>query len=179
MWGLGSALSLQLQEALISVYVVLFGGLMVAFAVGASHEGLRLWFGFLHTPHGQLGFLLVAGNLTWGLGTLGAVAAALTNLHAGYSWLSARDESPSAREAPAREVIGGRLRSETRDAAEIEGDAAEVAAKMELAGTRDGSPTPGGAAAGDAVESTAYNGWIAHADGARPLGHVKRSAVGR
>ena len=67
MWGLGSALSLQLQEALISVYVVLFGGLMVAFAVGASHEGLRLWFGFLHTPHGQLGFLLVAGNLTCGL----------------------------------------------------------------------------------------------------------------
>jgi hypothetical protein len=40
---------------------------MVAFAVGASHESLRLWFGFLHTPHGQLGFLLVAGNLTWGL----------------------------------------------------------------------------------------------------------------
>ena len=78
-----------------------------------------------------------------------------------------------------REVIGGRLRSETRDAAEIEGDAAEVAAKMELAETRDGSPTPGGAAAGDDVESTAYNGWIAHADGARPLGHVKRSAVGR
>ena len=78
-----------------------------------------------------------------------------------------------------REVIGGRLRRETRGAAEIEGDAAEVAAKMELAETRDGSPTPGGAAAGDAVESTAYNGWIAHADGARPLGNVKRSAVGR
>ena len=50
---------------------------------------------------------------------------------------------------------------------------------MELAETRDGSPTLGGAAAGDAVESTAYNGWIADADGARPLGHVKRSAVGR
>lgn len=152
---------------------------MVAFAVGASHEGLRLWFGFLHTPHGQLGFLLVAGNLTWGLGTLGAVAAALTNLHAAYSWLTARDERPSAREAPAREVIGGRLRPETRDAAEIEGDAAEVAAKRELAETRDGSPTPGGAAAGGAAVSTAYNGWIAHADGARPLGNVKRSALAR
>ena len=54
-----------MQDALISGYVMFFGLLMCAFAVGASHEGLRLWFGFLHTPHGQLAFLLVAGNLTW------------------------------------------------------------------------------------------------------------------
>ena len=123
--GLWSALSLQLQDALISGYVVFFGCLMCAFAVGASHEGLRLWFGFLHTPHGQIGFLLVAGNLTWGLGTLGAVAAALTNLHAAYSWFTARDTNPALDTIAARDdIIGGRLRPETRDAAEIEGDAA-------------------------------------------------------
>ena len=154
---------------------------MCAFAVGASHEGLRLWFGFLHTPHGQLSFLLVAGNLTWGLGTLGAVAAALTNLHAAYSWFTARDTPPAARDTIAtRDVIGGRLRPETRDAAEIEGDAAEIAAKIELSERRDGTPrgTPGrapAAAGGTAAEGTAYNGWIADADGARPLGTTSRA----
>ena len=161
---------------------------MCAFAVGASHEGLRLWFGFLHTPHGQLSFLLVAGNLTWGLGTLGAVAAALTNLHAAYSWFTARDTHPAARDTIAtRDVIGGRLRPETRDAAEIEGDAAEVAAKIELSGRRDSTDhleTPGRGAHAAGTEGgteggTAYNGWIADADGARPLGNVKRSVGGR
>jgi len=184
--GLWSALSLQLQDALISGYVVFFGCLMCAFAVGASHEGLRLWFGFLHTPHGQIGFLLVAGNLTWGLGTLGAVAAALTNLHAAYSWFTARDTNPALDTIAARDdIIGGRLRPETRDAAEIEGDAAEVAAKIELSGRRDSTDhleTPGRgahAAAGGTEGGTAYNGWIADADGARPLGDVKRSVGGR
>ena len=188
--GLWSALSLQFQDALISGYVVFFGGLMCVFALGASHEGLRLWFGFLHTPHGQLGFLLVAGNLTWGLGTLGAVAAALTNLHAAYSWLTARDTNPAAARdtiAP-RDVIGGRLRPETRDAAEIEGDAAEIAAKIELSERRDGTPTlstpahaaydaaTGGAAEGTG-DGTAYNGWIADADGARSLGRTQRGGA--
>ena len=186
--GLWSALSLQLQDALISGYVVFFGGLMCAFAVGASHEGLRLWFGFLHTPHGQLSFLLVAGNLTWGLGTLGAVAAALTNLHAAYSWFTARDTVPALDTIAARDdIIGGRLRPETRDAAEIEGDAAEVAAKIELSGRRDSTDnleTPGRGAHAAGTEGgteggTAYNGWIADADGARPLGDVKRSVGGR
>ena len=186
--GLWSALSLQLQDALISGYVVFFGCLMCAFAVGASHEGLRLWFGFLHTPHGQIGFLLVAGNLTWGLGTLGAVAAALTNLHAAYSWFTARDTSPALDTIAARDdIIGGRLRPETRDAAEIEGDAAEVAAKIELSGRRDSTDnleTPGRGAHAAGTEGgteggTAYNGWIADADGARPLGNVKRSVGGR
>ena len=186
--GLWSALSLQLQDALISGYVVFFGCLMCAFAVGASHEGLRLWFGFLHTPHGQIGFLLVAGNLTWGLGTLGAVAAALTNLHAAYSWFTARDTIPALDTIAARDdIIGGRLRPETRDAAEIEGDAAEVAAKIELSGRRDSTDnleTPGRGAHAAGTEGgteggTAYNGWIADADGARPLGNVKRSVGGR
>mgnify|MGYP003312311730 CR=1 FL=1 len=49
-----------------------------------------------------------------------------------------------------------------------------------LDGTPDGTSGRAPAAAnGTATKGTAYNGWIADADGARPLGNVKRSAVGR
>ena len=64
--GLWSALSLQVQDALIGGYVLFFGVLMCAFAIGAGHEGLRLWFGFLHTlvtQHAQNVFARTAAEL--------------------------------------------------------------------------------------------------------------------
>ena len=93
-FGFWSAVSLQLQSAIISGYVLFFALLMCAFAAGAGQEGLRRWFGFVYTPHGQLLLLLVAGNLAWGIGTLGVFAAAVTNAHAAYSWYTSRVAKP-------------------------------------------------------------------------------------
>ena len=93
-------------------------------------------------PYGQLAFLLVVGNLTWGLGTLGAVAAAVTNGHAAYSWFTSREAQP------------GDARSDER-AAEVERDAAET-----LSGRVQSTAVA-------ATDDTAYNGWIADADGGR------------
>ena len=86
----------DLQPAIISCYVTLFGVLLCAFSLGAKEEVLRRWFGFLYTPQGQVLFLLIAGNLAWCIGTLGIIAALATNAHAALSWYTTHTEQSGA-----------------------------------------------------------------------------------
>ena len=96
-FGVWSAVSLELQTALISCYVTLLGLVLGVFSLGARQEWLKRWFGFMLTSHGQLLFLIVAGNLAWTIaGTLGIVTAVVTNVHAASVWFTARDERPGS-----------------------------------------------------------------------------------
>mmetsp|Transcript_186 Transcript_186/g.638 ORF Transcript_186/g.638 Transcript_186/m.638 type:complete len:168 (+) Transcript_186:79-582(+) len=85
-FGLFNVLTLHLPATILSAYVILFGLLMCGFATGLGQDRIRKFFGFLHSGHGQLVFLLVAGNLSWTAGTLGIVAAVATNAHGVYAW---------------------------------------------------------------------------------------------
>ena len=138
-FGMWSALSLQLQSAIISGYVLFFAILLCAFSLGAGQDTMQRWFGFVYTPNGQLLLLLVAGNLAWGTGTLGIVAAIATNAHAAHSWYTARLASPGdARKPETTDVAGaGRLTEQPDEADNADGAA------------------------------PARNGWIAAADGAQ------------
>ena len=64
---------------MLSAYVLLFGVMLVAFSLGQQTELFAKYFGFLYTPHGQLAFLLIAGNLAWSSGLPGILAALFTN----------------------------------------------------------------------------------------------------
>lgn len=85
-FGIFGALSLTPQRGIISVYVMLFGATLIAFAFGANSELLAKYFGFIFQPNGQLYFMLIAGNLAWTIGILGVLAAAFTNFVAITSW---------------------------------------------------------------------------------------------
>jgi len=87
--GLFSGLTLQLQDFVISTYVLLFGLIMCAFAMGLGQGTIRTYFGFMYTSYGQLMFLIMAGNLAWSIcWPLGIVAAAASNVHGFYAWKS-------------------------------------------------------------------------------------------
>lgn len=87
--GLFSGLTLQLQDVVISTYVLLFGLIMCAFATGLGQGTIRTYFGFMYTSSGQLMFLIVAGNLAWSISwPLGIVAAVVSNIHGFYAWRS-------------------------------------------------------------------------------------------
>ena len=164
--GLWSALTLQAQDALISVYVLLFGLLLCALAVRADREEVRLWFGFVRTQHGQLCLLLLAGNLAWGLGTLGAVAAAVTNAHAAYSWFTARDSTArDSTQIAARAGDGQTDSSDGRDTLSLL--APDLERSSESGGRGPAEERHGRPGAPAAPGGAAFNGWIADADGAR------------
>ena len=78
-FGIFGVVGLQLQQAIISVYVCMFGLTLIVFSLGTQSEVLGRYFGFIYRPHGQLAFLLVAGNLAWSTGLFGFLAAAFTN----------------------------------------------------------------------------------------------------
>jgi hypothetical protein len=87
--GLFSGLTLQLQDVVISTYVLLFGLIMCAFATGLGQGAIRMYFGFMFSSSGQLMFLIVAGNLAWSIcWPLGIVAAIASNVHGFYAWRS-------------------------------------------------------------------------------------------
>ena len=85
-FGIFGVVSLTPQRGLISVYVMLFGATLCAFAMGAQSEMLAKYCGFIFRPNGQLFFLLIAGNLAWTIGLLGFLAALFTNFVAVTSW---------------------------------------------------------------------------------------------
>jgi len=89
-FGLFSGLTLDLQDMVIAMYVLLFGVILCAFATGMSQDTIQKYFGFMYTSDGQLLFLLVAGNLAWTLGVVGIIAAVATNVHGFYAWKSGR-----------------------------------------------------------------------------------------
>jgi hypothetical protein len=90
-FGIFGALSLTPQRGIISVYVMIFGAMLCAFALGTKSELLAKYFGFIFQPNGQLYFLLIAGNLAWTIGFLGVLAAAFTNFVAITSWYNTPD----------------------------------------------------------------------------------------
>lgn len=77
--GIFGVVTLQLQAAIISVYVTLFGVALMCFAAGWNTQLLQEYFGFMYRPGGQLAFLLMAGNLAWSTGFVGILAAVYTN----------------------------------------------------------------------------------------------------
>ena len=85
-FGIFGVATLHLQSAIISVYVLLFGITLVCFGTGWNSATLKLYFGFMYQPGGQLLFLLIAGNLAWSMGLLGMVVAAFTNATALATW---------------------------------------------------------------------------------------------
>ena len=87
-FGVFGVIGLKLQAAIISVYVMLFGLVLIAFGAGWKSDVLQLYFGFVYRPGGQLIFLLIAGNLAWSVGILGIVAAICVNLTAFQTWLT-------------------------------------------------------------------------------------------
>ena len=89
MWGV---LGLRPQQAVISVYVLLFGLTLIFFSLGWRAELIAKYFGFIYRPEGQLGFLLIAGNLAWSTGWLGVLAALFTNTVAFGAWYTASAE---------------------------------------------------------------------------------------
>jgi hypothetical protein len=87
--GLFSGLTLQVQDFVISTYVLLFGSIMCAFATGLGQGAIKTYFGFMYTSYGQLMFLVVAGNLAWSISRpLGIAAAIASNVHGFYAWKS-------------------------------------------------------------------------------------------
>ena len=90
--GLFGVLNLQLQQGILSAYVLLAGGTLILFSLGAQSEALAKYFGFMYRPNGQLGALLLAGNLAWSSGWPGALAALFTNFVAISSWYAANVE---------------------------------------------------------------------------------------
>ena len=88
-FGIFGALTLHLLSAIISVYVALFGVILICFAAGWNGDVLRKYFGFMYRPGGQLVFLLMAANLAWSTGLLGVLVAIFTNFTAiaHYSYL--------------------------------------------------------------------------------------------
>ena len=101
-FGIWGALTLKLQSAIISAYVMLFGVMLIGFSAGMGGETLPLYFGFMYNgPKGQLAFLLVAGNLAWSTGVLGIVAAAFANFTAFAAWCA--DLAPRVPARPRRQ----------------------------------------------------------------------------
>jgi hypothetical protein len=92
-FGIFGVATLQLQQGILSAYVMLFGVLLILFSLGAHTEMLAKYFGFVYRPNGQLVFLLIAGNLAWSSGFLGILAAVLTNSVAITAWYAASAES--------------------------------------------------------------------------------------
>lgn len=84
--GFFSALQLDLQRCILSVYVLFFGLLICAFSTGWNQLTLQRYFGFAYTPKGQLAFVLLAGNLAWCTGWVGWLVAAYTNVNAFQAW---------------------------------------------------------------------------------------------
>lgn len=82
---------LKPQSAIISIYVAIFGLLLIAFGAGWNNELLVKYFGFIYKPGGQFVFLLLAGNLAWSVGLLGVLAAVFANLTAIAGWLATPD----------------------------------------------------------------------------------------
>jgi hypothetical protein len=93
-FGIFGALTLQLQSAIFSVYVFLFGVALIFFAAGWRGETLKAYFGFVYRPGGQLVFLLIAGNLAWSTGILGLLVAIYTNITAIGHWYTIREHIP-------------------------------------------------------------------------------------
>ena len=85
-FGIFGVATLHLQSAIISMYVLLFGVTLVCFGTGWNSSTLKLYFGFIYQPGGQLLFLLIAGNLAWSTGLLGMLVAAFTNATALATW---------------------------------------------------------------------------------------------
>ncbi len=102
-FGVWGVLQLQLQAAIISSYVLFFGGMLIFFSVGMGNEATSRYFGFMYHPSGQLLFLVVAGNLAWTTGLLGIAAALFTNFHAANTWYlnQGHEVAGSAGAAPA------------------------------------------------------------------------------
>jgi len=111
--GVFGALTLQLQKAIISVYVLVFGGLLIAFGIGAQSEVLLKYFGFMYTPNGHLVCLLLFGNLAWSIGLAGIAAAVFANLTAVASYLAVHPEAPGAAYLPEwlKQLVGARTSS--------------------------------------------------------------------
>eukprot|EP00967_Tisochrysis_lutea_P144174 scaffold268831_cov31-Tisochrysis_lutea.AAC.2 len=87
--GLFSGLTLQLQDVVISIYVLIFGLIMCTFAMGLGQSTLKRYFGFMYTSNGQLLFLIVAGNLAWSIcWPFGVLIAIASNAHGFYAWRS-------------------------------------------------------------------------------------------
>ena len=91
-FGVWGVLGLRLQQAILSAYVLLFGLTLIFFSLGWQAENIAKYFGFIYRPHGQLGFLLIAGNLAWSSGWLGVLAALFTNVVAFGAWYTASAE---------------------------------------------------------------------------------------
>jgi hypothetical protein len=62
-FGMWSALSLRLQDAIISCYVLLFGLMLVAFSFSKENAFLVRYFNFIYLPRGQLFFLVGTAHL--------------------------------------------------------------------------------------------------------------------
>ena len=84
--GLFSVVTLQLQQGILSAYVLFSGGTLILFSLGAQSEALAKYFGFMYRPNGQLGALFLAGNLAWSSGWVGVLAALFVNFVAISSW---------------------------------------------------------------------------------------------
>ena len=85
-FGIFGVIGLQLQQGILSAYVLFFGVTLILFSLGAQSELIAKYFGFIYQPNGQLGFLLIAGNLAWSTGWLGFLAAAFVNFVAVSAW---------------------------------------------------------------------------------------------
>ena len=100
--GLWNMLVFKLVDAVTSAYVMLFGAMLVAFSSNIGQASLKRYFGFLYSEHGQVVFLVVAGNLAWSIGWVGVLAAALCNFTAIVALREGRHEPPGlAAAAPA------------------------------------------------------------------------------
>ncbi len=87
-FGIFGAVTLQVQQAIISVYVCIFGLILICFGLGWNTEWLQEYFGFAYRPGGHVILLLVAGNLAWSTGFLGILAAVCVNLTAAQAFLA-------------------------------------------------------------------------------------------
>ena len=112
-FGIFGVVSLTPQRGIISAYVMFFGLTLCGFALGTASETIARYFGFIFRPHGQLAFMLIAGNLAWTIGILGILAAAFTNFVAITSYYNTEGV-----EAPAiPSFLGGGGRPQVRSSA--------------------------------------------------------------
>ena len=99
-FGIFGAVSLQLQQAIISVYVCIFGVILICFGAGWNTEWLQVYFGFAYQPGGHVILLLVAGNLAWSAGFLGVLAAVCVNLTAAQAFLATPEGAVVGKHVP-------------------------------------------------------------------------------
>lgn len=97
-----SAITLKLGDLMTSVYLSMFGVLLVAMEIplGSLQQPLREYFKFLYTRFGRATFLVLVSNLAMVCGKVGFITAALTILNAGLNlYLLGQNQGDARKEA--------------------------------------------------------------------------------